>query len=163
MPSAFSPTLPSRAEPLPPHGYLSLVLLGTNARFRKVIWRVVLFNFDGHPPPGELTSSFQPRSMGPAGYVRASISALLCDVDWSDPRAGTFEDGAFLMRLRLPAGDVVDRVDVEIVGEGNPVPALSHLCLVNGWFAYDIGERVFLDPDEPRASGWEASLRSPRN
>ncbi|MDI1484010.1 hypothetical protein [Polyangium sp. y55x31] len=126
-------------------------------------WRVVLFNFDGHPPPDELVQGFRPRPMGPPAYVRESISALLCDVDWSDPSRAIFDEGEYTMWLALPAGDVVDRVEVEVVGGGNPVPALSHLCQVNGWFAYDVGERVFLDPEEPRASGWEASLRVPKD
>jgi len=101
--------------------------------------------------------------MGSPAYVRESISALLCDVDWSNPSRATFNEGEYMMWLALPDGSLVDRVDVEVVGGGNPVPVLSHLCMVNGWFAYDVGERAFLDPEEERAQGWEASRRTPRD
>jgi hypothetical protein len=122
-----------------------------------------LFNFDGHPPPDKLTQGIRARPMGPPAYVRESISALLCDVDWSDPSRVTFNEDEYTMWFVLPAGPAVDRVEVEVVGAGNPVPVLSHLCRVNGWFAYDVGEHVFLDPEEPRASGWEAKLRAPKD
>jgi len=125
-------------------------------------WRLLVFNFDGHPPPEKLLPGFSPRSMGPAGWVRDSISSLLADVDWSTPDRGIFDGGEFTICFKLPADGPVDRVEVDVMGGGNPLPALALLCQVNGWFAYDVSEQVFLDPDAPRAQGWEANLRAPK-
>jgi hypothetical protein len=98
--------------------------------------------------------------MGPAERAREAISDLLCDVDWSNPSRGAFDGDDYLMWFRMPAEGTVDRIEVEVIGEGNPVPALSHMCLVNGWFAYDPREHMFLDPEESRARGWELSQRA---
>jgi hypothetical protein len=126
-----------------------------------VSWRLIVFNFDGHPPPVKLEPGFRPRSMGPAEWVRDSISSLLTGVEWSDAARGTFDEGAYAMWFRLanPEGSV-DRVDVEVMGGGDPLPVLALLCQVNGWFAYDVAERVFLDPDAPKAAGWEAQKQA---
>jgi len=124
-------------------------------------WRLVVFNFDGHPPPDKLDTAFRPRTMGPAGWVRDSISSLLSEVAWSDAAQGTFDGGEFSMWFRLAAADgPVDRVEVEVMGDGNPLPVLALLCQVNGWFAYDVGERVFLDPEAEKAAGWEAQKQT---
>jgi hypothetical protein len=131
----------------------------SNATHWNVSWRVVLFNFDGHPPPDDLDMTFRPHPMGPAERARDSISELLCDVDWSDPSRGFFYEDGYVMWFRIEPHGIVDRIDVEILGEGNPVPVLSHICLVNGWLVYDTNTRVFLDPDESRARGWEDSQR----
>jgi hypothetical protein len=126
-------------------------------------WRLVLFNFDGHTPPRSLVPGFKPRLMGPAGWVRDAISSLLEGVEWSDPAQGTFDEGEYTMWFRLPAEGATERVEVEVLGGGNPLPVLALLCQVNGWFAYDVGERVFLDPSEETAAGWEAAKRTPKD
>jgi hypothetical protein len=47
-------------------------------------------------------------------------------------------------------------INVELRGDGNPMPVLAALCRPNGWMAIDDTSRQALDLASDEAAGWEA-------
>ena len=66
-----------------------------------------------------------------------------------------YESQGFSIRLYLGAGPGVERIDAEVRGSGDPLPALHHLAMVTGW--------VILEAGGPQVARAEHSASSPGN
>jgi hypothetical protein len=111
--------------------------------------RFVLYNFRGHSPPLEAMRApgWHPPPLGDATAVRDDISRAL-EVDWSDLLRGVVDGGSFTIAFVLEPDGVMESLSVAVAGDGKAEPLIVHLCLVNGWAAYDVEKEAFLDLDE---------------
>lgn len=85
-----------------------------------------------------VASDWQLESMGDPNFVRQAISAALPDVDWSDSSYGAFYGEGFRLYFSVQEKSSIDLMVWNIRGNGDPIPAIFHLCEQNGWAAYDM-------------------------
>src|SRR5208282_3161723 len=51
---------------------------------------------------------------------------------------GDYEDGELFVRLYLGSEREIGKMDIEIRGQGNPLPVIAAICLPNNWIALDL-------------------------
>ena len=69
---------------------------------------------------------------------------------------GDYQDGDLSLRFYLGSKADVQKIDVEIRGDGNPLPVIAAICLRHGWIAVDAayGGQP-LDLSASQAPGWK--------
>lgn len=66
-----------------------------------------------------------------------------------------------LFQLVPVARGAVDAVEVDVDGEGDPLPLLAQLCSVHGWSLFDDEAGCFVDLDDPAGTSWEGPAATP--
>jgi len=117
-------------------------------------WDVVLYNFEGNPPDINDLSGESP-SMGDAQEIRDSISAVIPDVDWSDPACGVvFNDDCVIEFSHQETGQV-SIIMLHVRKSKDPVSTIVKLCKTYNWSAFDTTSMEFIDLDTSCAKGWD--------
>jgi hypothetical protein len=116
--------------------------------------------------------------MGSADQVRSKITAVLPEVDWSDPSEGFLERGSCSFQFVVLEDDdldgelddeegaepepkpesgpkLLDGFLISVRGDGEPLPTLAKLCKAHGWCLADAGSGEEIDLRKPSASGWQ--------
>jgi hypothetical protein len=68
---------------------------------------------------------------------------------------GDLVDGQLSIELYGFEGEPIKEIQVNVRGNGNPIPALAAICLPNGWIVVDIAENEAVDLGAINATGWE--------
>lgn len=107
-------------------------------------WSVTIHNFEGHSPRTEGSWPHE-GVLGAADFVREAIGDALAQVDWSNPYRGVLTDRHCTLEFVLGREPVLHRFAIHITGNSSALPLLAHLCMVNGWAAYDPAQQQFID------------------
>ena len=121
-------------------------------------WDVMIFNFEGEPPPDftELSEDFEFPPLGPSADVREAISqSLPGGVDWSDPYWGLFAKDGFSFEFNTGKKDPIESIMVHVRGGGDPVAALLAIAVPNNWILVDCSTGELIDPDDPSNAAWQ--------
>lgn len=102
----------------------------------------------------ELRSSAAEAPLGPAEEVRAAISGVHPDVDWTDPGWGVLERDEWTIELNMDTEPLIRSIMLHVRGSGHPVAAIAAICRQTGWVATDLATGKTLDPDRPSERGW---------
>ena len=117
-------------------------------------WDVYVLKFDGKPSvDAMLAEGFSPLPLGTSEEVRRKISASFPAVDWTTPAWGDLDEAGYSIEFPI-LGEPIDSLILIVRGGGNPVPAITRFCSVNGWSAYDMGAGDFLGGDDPSRQSW---------
>lgn len=120
-------------------------------------WDVMILRFDGPPPPVEdIADDHQALPLGDAADVRTRISAVLPEVDWTDPAWGVLEGDGFSIEFNFQADGPVTGFMLHVRGRGDPITPTITLCSAYGWAALDTSAGEFLDLAKPSHSGWRS-------
>jgi hypothetical protein len=92
--------------------------------------------------------------LGAPGSVRALISSVHPDVDWSDPAWGVLDSDAWSIEFNMGNAETIDSIMLHVRGSGDPLPAIVALCTKTGWTALDLSTGQLLDPRKPSSRGW---------
>ena len=118
-------------------------------------WDVMLLNLGGRTPRvATLEKDFEPPPLGDAQHVRDRISASAPTVDWGDPTWGILFCDEWSIEFNLGKDKIVDGPMLHVRGGGDPVSFILELCLANGWGAFDLSSRDFIDPEDPSTAAW---------
>lgn len=91
-------------------------------------WDVMLFKFTGTPPAtAEEIDDAELIPLGAAADVRASISAVLREVNWSDPTWGIFDGPGFSIEFNVGDDDPIQNMMLHVRGGGDAVSAITAL------------------------------------
>jgi hypothetical protein len=118
-----------------------------------VSWDVSVFGGNEPPPVDNFPPDWEPPIIGSAHEVRASISAHLPDVDWSDPGWGLYGGKGFTFEFSI-TGDPVRHIMVYVRGSGDAVADLLRFATPNGWYLLDWSSGRLIDHQNP-SSCWE--------
>jgi hypothetical protein len=66
---------------------------------------------------------------------------------------GDYEKDGLLLRLYLGCKPQITKMDIEIRGNGNPMPLIATICLPNNWIASH-GDKI-LDIAADETEGWQ--------
>jgi hypothetical protein len=114
-------------------------------------YHVFILKFEGSPEDfRKLPAQWKPALLGDAAEVRAKISQVWADVDWSDPQWGRVTDGS--LEFQMPVDPSIDHFRLNIRG-GDPFPSICTLCKTFGWAAVDGSFGTLLDLDNPSREG----------
>jgi hypothetical protein len=120
-------------------------------------WDVSVFASD-RPPVAleEMPADWKGALLGSAQSVREAISAVIPEVDWSDPTWGSFRGNGFSLEFNMGAQDPSDGFMIHVRGGGDAVPHLLSLGTQCGWYLLDtsMGEWLHLAADPNQ--GWKA-------
>src|SRR5262245_19632633 len=119
-------------------------------------WDVLIFAAKQPPPPtAEMPDGWRGESMGSGDEIRASISACLPVVDWSDPTWGIYDGGGFSYEFNLGGEEPKESFMVHVRGGGDAVTPLLHLAARCGWYLLDCSAGEWLHHCSEPQAGWE--------
>ncbi|NEQ47902.1 MAG: hypothetical protein F6K00_31975 [Leptolyngbya sp. SIOISBB] len=122
-------------------------------------WLVIVIN--AHNAQESLRSdrinpTWLPEAMGSEEQVRQAIGEVLSGIEWSE-KEGYFDSGSFRFRISFSldvSSGLVNVVNLDIRGSGDPVTTILELCQHNHWVADDEDcER--LTADASSQTGWK--------
>ena len=122
-------------------------------------WDVAVFNLQDKPRTLDDLREEMILPFGPAARVREGISAVLPDVDWSDPTWGIYGGEGFSIEFNVGKDDPIQNMMLHVRGGGDAVADIMKLVVANGWIALDCTTSEFLDPAAPSSEGWIAFQR----
>ena len=118
-------------------------------------WDISVFAAHEPPPPvAEMPQDWRPGVLGTAADVRSKISACLPEVDWSDPKWGTYDGDGFSFEFNVGREDPIDGFMIHVRGGGNAVSALLHLSNECNWYLLDASQGEWLHHCKDAEAGW---------
>jgi hypothetical protein len=90
-----------------------------------------------------------------ASAVRERISAILPDVDWTDPAWGIYLGDGFSIEFNVGSDDPIENMMLHVRGGGDAVTEIVKLIQRQNWKALDCSSGEFLDPDSPSRESWQ--------
>lgn len=119
-------------------------------------WDVSVFAAETPPPPvAEMHADWVGLPLGTHAELRAKISQVLPQVDWSDPLWGIYHRDEVL-EFNLGADDPALSFMVHVRGGGDPVSLLIGLVERWGWYLLDTSTMEWLHHSEAPDAGWAA-------
>jgi hypothetical protein len=119
-------------------------------------WDVMIFNVRGKTP--RTPEKLQESDLDPLGFaveVLQRVSALLAEIDWSDPNWGIYKGGGFTIEFNVGKNDPIDHMMLHVRGGGDAIAAITHFARPLECSALDCSTGEFLDLDNPSQAGWE--------
>jgi hypothetical protein len=120
-------------------------------------WDVSVFASDSPPlPVEEMPPDWKGAMLGSAASVRQAISAVIPNVDWSDPTWGLLAGEGFSFEFNMGKQDPTDGFMIHVRGGGDAVPNLMKLATQCGWYLLDTSTGEWMHHADDPNKGWES-------
>jgi hypothetical protein len=86
--------------------------------------------------------------------LRAKISKVFPQVDWSDPSWGIYDGDGFSFEFNVGEEDPSDDIMIHVRGRGPAVEALLNLAQATGWYLLDCSQGEWLHHCKDVNVGW---------
>jgi hypothetical protein len=117
-------------------------------------WDISVMASTSPPPPVEqMPSDWRGDCLGSQVEVRAKISAVLPQVDWSDPSWGTIEGDGFSFEFNV-GKEPSDGFMIHVRGGGPAVAKLLELAESTGWYLLDCSQGEWFHHCKNPDAGW---------
>lgn len=117
-------------------------------------WDAIIFNKTDLPASFEsLPDGWKPTPIGTQEEVRTQISEVI-KMDWLSPAYGTLETEEFVVEINLGTEPTLDTIRLRVVGGGNPMPVLIHLCRSKNWALFDIQTSELIQTEREATASW---------
>jgi hypothetical protein len=93
--------------------------------------------------------------MGEATVLRRAISAVVHEMDWSDPAWGTLEGAGFSIEFSIERVGPATHIMLHVRGSSDPISPIVAICGKHSWRALDTVTGEGLDPLNPSRKGWD--------
>jgi len=106
------------------------------------------------PPVEQMPGDWRGESLGSEAEVREKISAVLPEVDWSDPTWGIIEGDGFSFEFNIGSEGPCDGFMIHVRGGGPVVTHLLKLAEKTGWYLLDCSQSEWLHHCKDPEAGW---------
>ena len=94
--------------------------------------------------------------LGNRDEIIRTLTALMADLDYSDPTWGILESDEFSIEFNTGREELVDSIMLHIRGGGDPLIIIKLICDHTGWGAFDTSTSDFMDTDKLSPESWLA-------
>jgi hypothetical protein len=104
-------------------------------------WDISVMAASTPPAPVEqMPKDWRGATLGSEGEVREKISAVLPEVDWSDPTWGILEGNGFSFEFNIGSQRPCEGFMIHVRGGGPAVTSLLRLAEKTGWYLLDCSQ-----------------------
>ena len=106
------------------------------------------------PPVEQMPGDWRGEVLGSQTEVREKISAVLPEVDWSNPTWGILEGDGFSFEFNVGSEDPFDGFMIHVRGGGPAIIPLLRLAEATGWYLLDCSQGEWLHHCKDPEAGW---------
>jgi len=120
-------------------------------------WDISIMKFSRrYQSSDEIPKDEKPLVLGSLEHVHECVLAEFPGTDWSDPTWGVWDASVGSIEFNLGKNDPAESMMLHVRAGSEVVPAIVHLCLVNGWQGIDCGTGDFIEQSQDPVGGLEA-------
>jgi hypothetical protein len=119
-------------------------------------WDLSVFGSESPPPRvDDMPKDWAGTPLGPAADVRAKLSAVFPELDWTNPTWGLLEGPGFSFEFNMGREELLTGFMIHVRGSGDPVPWLMRMGDACTWYMLDTSTGEWMHHLRGPNEGWQ--------